>query len=403
MREGTASSLRHEDDVPSSNGSAEARTGGCLEEIQSSDSNQEEDIFKARELEIRKKTKHNTFYLVLINGYSAAMIFALRLISIEALFGIFLSVGLTCYAYFATQDNLTFDGNAMSWVLLSFAVVTPMSASIVIAFRRRERAVANIARLRATLLGLYGAHAVWDWKNKKDPGRAGSIRDWLKHVDAALVELLGIGDEMSQLLSLPNACRARNRLTKTGREEAIAVLNLGDDLFYSILKRVGRISLLCEVLKEEGLPPNEATRIRQWERIILEELQQLRMIKYYRTPQALRSFARLFSVFLPPFYAPYYAQLARDLNSLAAGIIFAILTSVALTSLFEAINQIEDPFVAHLTLDGIDVNQEFQVKNRRELLCIRDNVFFVSAPPLTLRQESRHETPSAARIFEDSQ
>lgn len=403
MREGTPASLRNEDDVQSMTGSAEARTGGCLGERQSSESDQKEETFKARELEIRKKTKHNTFYLVLINGYSAAMIFALRLISIEGLFGIFLSVGLTYYAYAATQDNLTWDGNNMNWVLLSFAVVTPMSASIVIAFSRRERAVAHIARLRATFLGLYSAHSVWDWKNKKDPGKAGSSTDWLKHADAALVELLGIGDEMSQLLSLPNACRARNRLTRTGREEATDILNLGDDLYDSILKRMGRISLLCEVLKEEGLPPNEATRVRQWERVVLEELEQLRMIKYYRSPQALRSFARLFTVFLPPFYAPYYAQLARDLNSLAAGFIFAILTSVALTSLFEAINQIEDPFVAHLTLDGIDVHQEFHVKNRRRLLCLRDNVFFVSAPPLMLRQTCQRDGKLLPRIFEDSQ
>ena len=64
-------------------------------------------------------------------------------------------------------------------------------------------------------------------------------------------------------------------------------------------------------------------------------------MKNYRTPQALRSFARLFSVFLPPFYAPYFAQLAYDLNSLPMGITFAIVTSIALTSLFESIYQME--------------------------------------------------------------
>ena len=58
--------------------------------------------------------------------------------------------------------------------------------------------------------------------------------------------------------------------------------------------------------------------------------------------QGLRSFGRLFSCFLPPFYAPYYADLARSLNSLGVGITFAVLTSVALTSLFETASQMEE-------------------------------------------------------------
>ena len=104
-----------------------------------------------------------------------------------------------------------------------------------------------------------------------------------------------------------------------------------------------------------------------------ENTEKLRIIKNYRTPQALRSFARLFSVFLPPFYAPYYGQMAKNLNSLGVAIAFSVLTSIALTALFETISQMEDPFVGSgssrdnnksrrkiLTLDGIDVTKEFQ-------------------------------------------
>jgi hypothetical protein len=129
---------------------------------------------------------------------------------------------------------------------------------------------------------------------------------------------------------------------------------------------------MTEIIKREGLPPNEATRIRQWELAVLEETEKLRMLKVYRTrkfrskqpmhgdfetfcrilnylriplhfpAQSLRSFGRLFSVFLPPLYAPYYAELAFSLNSLAVGIIFACLTSLALTGLFESGIQMEE-------------------------------------------------------------
>jgi len=361
--------------------------------------------YKERELTARKKASHNILYLFLINGYSAAAIFALRLISLEGIFGIGLSVGLTVYAHNATKNNMSWDGSIMNWVLLTFVVVTPMSATIAMAFRRRERALSHLARLRATFVELFAAHSVWDWRKKgsKNSGKAASSTNWLKHADAALAEFLGIGDEMALFLSLPNVTRARHRVTRSGRKEASEVMALGVDIFDSLLQRMGRLSLLCEILKEEGLPPNEATRVRQWERIVLEDLEGLRMIKWYRTPQALRSFARLFTVFLPAFYSPYYAQVAHDLNSLATGIIFAVLTSLALTALFESICQMEDPFVATITLDGIDVYYELHVVNRRELFCMRDKVFFVGAPPMQYElTTTQHEEGSLqARLFDE--
>lgn len=109
--------------------------------------------------------------------------------------------------------------------------------------------------------------------------------------------------------------------------------------------------------------------------VLCEMSEKLRTVKQYRTPQALRSFARLFSVFLPPFYAPYYGQMAHDLNSLAMAIAFAIVTSVALTSLFESIYQMEDPFIGIIALDGIDVEQELGVQFHQDLLD-RRQIFF---------------------------
>ena len=137
-------------------------------------------------------------------------------------------------------------------------------------------------------------------------------------------------------------------------EEATETMAVSHCLFDSLLTtRVSKITLLTEVLKKAGLPGNEASRIRQWELILGQAMEDLRMLKTYRTPQALRAFARVFSIFLPPFYAPSYAQLAHDTDSLTFGIIFGVITSLALTALFESIRVLEDPFVANVTLDGI--------------------------------------------------
>jgi len=130
------------------------------------------------------------------------------------------------------------------------------------------------------------------------------------------------------------------------------------------------------------MPGNESSRIRQWERFVGEAVEQLRILKTYRTPQALRSFARLFTMILPGFYAPDFAQLARDSQSLALGLCFAILTSVALSALFEAVYMLEDPFVGHTSLDGIDVPEELRVLHRHQLLRARRLYFGPNAPPL---------------------
>ena len=128
-------------------------------------------------------------------------------------------------------------------------------------------------------------------------------------------------------------------------------------------------------------PLTQAARIRQWEITLLQAVEVLRVIKLYRTPQGLRSFARLFSIFLPPFYAPFYAQLAEDLNSLGTAIAFAVFTSLALTALFETVSQLEDPFVESSILDGVALERDLEDDFKPQLLALRRR-FFPACGPL---------------------
>jgi hypothetical protein len=256
-------------------------------------------------------------------------------------------------------------------------------------FGRREAALRNIVDIRTTMINIYSAHAAWDWRTagkEETTGRAASkTMDSLNHADAVLVEIFSICNCVGRFLTLPNATRARHRITSQGRQEAQETLALTSKLYGSMLVRLGRLSDLCEALKAEGLPPNEATRVRQWERRILESADNLRMIKLYRTPQALRSFARLFTVLLPPFYAPYYAELAKSLGSLGMGIAFSVMTSLALTALFETISQMEDPFLRFASLDGVDVECELGSSFVVQCLTMRSH-FFRSAKPFDERK-----------------
>eukprot|EP00527_Entomoneis_sp_CCMP2396_P002776 CAMPEP_0198147024 /NCGR_PEP_ID=MMETSP1443-20131203/32953_1 /TAXON_ID=186043 /ORGANISM="Entomoneis sp., Strain CCMP2396" /LENGTH=278 /DNA_ID=CAMNT_0043811169 /DNA_START=397 /DNA_END=1233 /DNA_ORIENTATION=+ len=249
------------------------------------------------------------------------------------------------------------------------------------AFARRDRALISIGRLRATAIEIYAAHARWDWSFQMygSSGRTKSSVDWLEHSDHVLQVLLNLLVTLTRYLTLPTSSRARHKVTGFGQKEADKILNVSAQLYEKMMEEFAKLSDTCEKLKAEGLPANEASRIRQWERFMLEDIENMRVIKRYRTPQGLRSFGRMFSMFLPPFYAPYYVQLARDLNSLGIGIAFSVVTSIALTSLFEIVGQMEDPFITSSGLDGIHVYQELLSNLRPRILCMRKH-FFPRAP-----------------------
>ena len=281
----------------------------------------------------------------------------------------------------------------MDWVLLSFAVITPMSASIGMAFTRRDKALEYLAIIKSSLKGIYTGFVCWDWSSaaKSQPnGRAAECNadvDYLHQSDVALDAMVKLCSDLSRMLTLPSCSRARHRVTPTGRKQAARIEELMDHLKRSALRRMLIVSDVCEKLKYQGMPGNEAARLRQWERFITEKIELLVVIKRYRTPQALRSFARIFSVFLPPFYAPFYGQMAQDLNSLGMAIAFSVLTSIALTSLFESIAQIEDPFVGAMSLDGINVADELQGKFTDQLLDVRE-YYYKDAPKIKLQSRS---------------
>ena len=175
------------------------------------------------------------------------------------------------------KNDVHFDGHIMNWVLLSFAVITPMSKSISMAFARRDEALFHIADIKTTLWNLYSAHACWDWSNARKPnsGRAGCNIDWQDHGDHVLEAIVLMCQDLTRMLTLPNGSRARHRATGCGAVEAKKIMAVRLKLHRSIYRRQNMLTSLCEVFKDQGLPPNEATRIRQWERMVTQRIGKL--------------------------------------------------------------------------------------------------------------------------------
>jgi hypothetical protein len=299
----------------------------------------------------------------------------LIVVTIEAIVSCTLTSALTVYWYRHHVNDPDWDGNSINFILVAFTLTAPMTAALTMAFTRREQALHMIADFRSFSYHLYLAHALWDWEDAVG-GRSGSKIDMVEHCDAVLAQLIGIGDELSRFLSLPNTSRSRHRHTKQGRREAARTIEVAYHLLDSMAtQRLTRLVIYSERLKKYGVPSGEISRVRQYERFLSSMIEQLRMVKMYRTPQAFRSFARIFTLVLPPFYAPTFAQVARDVDSLGVGIAFGIVTALGLIALFESQQILEDPFTAYLALDGIDVHEEFEVLHYAQLINTRKLVF----------------------------
>ena len=363
---------------------------------------------KTEEDHVRKISRHYMPTIFVMNLYAAFKVFFTMLLNIESLLGLALTVGATLYGYrfvlsqeeLAARSGIEYNWNGtLPTVLLSFAVITPISSSITMAFTRRENALASLTKFRSSAYNLYLAHATWDWSQAhKSKGRRGCVEsnedmiavygeetkdtagdrpiDFMQHSETLLRQLIQLSDALYIYLTLPTATRAIQRVTSRGRTEANQIVSCGRSLFtLNVNGRMILISQLCEALKHRGMPGNEASRVRQWEEFMTNAMENLRNVKVYRTPQALRSFGRLFTMFLPAFYAPSYIQVARDTHSLPFGIALGVVTSIALTALFECVRQLEDPFVSYVTLDAIDVREELVVLLYQELMTARAVTF----------------------------
>jgi hypothetical protein len=71
--------------------------------------------------------------------------------------------------------------------------------------------------------------------------------------------------------------------TDQGRREAKAASEVAAELALQVEIELGALGILCEYLKEKGLPGNEAARMRQYERFLSENFEKLRVVKRYRT------------------------------------------------------------------------------------------------------------------------
>ena len=253
------------------------------------------------------------------------------------------------YARYAARHFSGYTGAPWSW--LAVVIVFPLTSSISNAFSRREQAVRSLCSIKSLISHIYFAHRDWNW------GADGRRNLPDQHVAGVRGLLLTLTSTTLELLMLPFVFRAANVVTETGRRNRVSVLNNLQRMRRVVDDCFSRLSLSVEVMKASGMPANEASRINQYHWLLMREIEELQAVKFYRTPQGTRSFARIFIVIYSVMYGPYFAQIASDDaegvwerpdDEYGRFIVYACMLSVlmvtALMALFQIVNQLEDPF-----------------------------------------------------------
>lgn len=127
--------------------------------------------------------------------------------------------------------------------------------SVTSAFTRRERALLDLAQLKADLMSIYFAHRDWDW-GKDGDDRSTNLRP--EHVDDTRDEIASLVVVISSLLSAPISSKSRHLFTKSGQRELARKNEQQAQLELRIGAHFCCLSLLVEELKAAGMPGNGA-------------------------------------------------------------------------------------------------------------------------------------------------
>ena len=279
----------------------------------------------------------------------ALILFADLIVVPEVLFG----VAVTVASVLAIELGAPTMASNMSWSIIGLMVIFPLTSSITNAFRRREEALAAVARFRSHLTHLTDLHATLEWPgasawggSEDGEGEAAATSRRAareRHLQRVRGLLSTIVDALHELLSLPRCERMRDFVA---RPEANWDLHFRCRARCVALTR--RLQRGIEALKAAGLPSPEASHLHAVGEGLLVEIENLWMLKTYRTSNMLRALMRVSAQLTPITFGPYFVYMKESLGGGARGLgfslAFACLVSVLLTALTMLESRLENPF-----------------------------------------------------------
>jgi hypothetical protein len=314
--------------------------------------------------------------------YSSVRAFIRSVLTIDSLLIVAVASASPCFFFYYTLNDHQFAYNE-SWTFIALFLVFPITMTMTSAFNRREIALSQLSLFKSNSICILTAHCHWDWftipKDPKEPSISGRDQRLPSgHAHAVYTELIRLVHLLRSVLKAPMVFRLRNYYTEGGVQKRERVLKYVRMASEQMTLRLQNLSLLSEEMKSAGLPANEATRIRWHFLHLINALTQLKFIKRYRNSLGLRAYARVFILFLPILFGPYYASLANATH-IAFSISFSVSISLAVQGLYNLRMEVEDPFVSQgISYDTIDVDTELDDLEADLSIIIKEATLHVS-------------------------
>jgi len=247
--------------------------------------------------------------------------------------GLFLA-SLSCILTWLCYRNKWFVKFPSSFLALS--CIFPIVMTIKDAQSRRDKALADLASIKATGQMVYMMHNHW--------GSTYIVTDNNDHrteEGEAMRETLG--KMWRDIRIYLKACAIEIRQQKL--LDIYRCFNDIDLLNQQLGGGKAISSAGCPIDHEKiMLPIQMLSRANQYLRIMMTDFEQCRVAKDYRTSRYLRAYGIIFMNISPILLAPYFAQISKDSDNEYAGMLSAIMFSFILISLHHIQLHLEDPF-----------------------------------------------------------
>lgn len=193
--------------------------------------------------------------------------------------------------------------------IIGIAIVFPVVFSIDSAYKRRERILMLLSDFKAHSYAIF--LAARDWVEDED------LRH---HIKKALITLFA-----------------------TTREYCTSNKHAHDQIEKDIYASISRLSEMVTQFRALQLNGGEISRINQYVSKLALNVENIKVIKQYRTPITLRAYSRVFIFSFPILFGPYFAYTAQEYSH-GLEYFMPIIFSFILVSLDNIQEHLENPF-----------------------------------------------------------
>eukprot|EP01068_Selenidium_serpulae_P016778 Selendium_serpulae@DN6321_c1_g1_i13.p1 len=263
----------------------------------------------------------------------------------------------------------------MNWNLVSLAIIFPVTQGIAMAFTRRELALSEFSIFLGNMRSIWEALHTWVVKGGDDwtvmTGRFGDRNELARFERQQVFHELLVA--VIAYFDVPRGQRARNTVICGGKAEALKLHCCVKEQRLAVEAGVSRLRRLVQDSKIRGLGGGEVHRVDFYVNNMGVSMERLAGIKEYRTPRAMRAYARVYILIIGAFYGPDYLSSVyetanpRHWVKLGLGLLYACGIQVVLWGLFHIMRGLEDPFArfgGRGQVDSVRVTELAEVERR---------------------------------------